>query len=70
MSKKRQKIQSHRISAGMINNILEAGRQAPSATNNQPGHFVVVRDHEGKASWDFQGFNRWVLGADFVKCTL
>ena len=28
--------------------ILEAGRQAPSAANRQPWHFVVVRDEERK----------------------
>lgn len=28
--------------------ILEAGRQAPSAANRQPWHFVVVRDPEQK----------------------
>ena len=54
------------ISSEIINNILEAGRQAPSATNNQPWRFVVVRDMIGKEAFDFQGFNRWVLGADFI----
>lgn len=29
-----------------LQQILEAGRQAPSASNRQPWHFVVVRDHE------------------------
>lgn len=50
----------------VFNNILEAGRLAPSATNNQPWHFVVVRDIEGKEACDFQGFNKWVNGASFV----
>jgi nitroreductase len=27
-----------------INNILEAGRQAPSGLNNQPWCFIIVRD--------------------------
>ncbi len=54
------------VSVEIINNVLEAGRQAPSATNSQPWHFVVVRDNKGKASCDFQGFNRWVIAADFV----
>ena len=30
------------VSEEVLNNILEAGRLAPSATNNQPWHFVVV----------------------------
>jgi len=50
----------------VFNNILEAGRLAPSATNNQPWHFVVVRDNKGKEACDFQGFNKWVNGASFV----
>ncbi len=29
-----------------INRILEAGRWAPSASNRQPWHFIVVRDAE------------------------
>jgi nitroreductase len=32
-----------------LKTILEAGRQAPSAANRQPWHFVVVRDAENKS---------------------
>jgi len=28
--------------------ILEAGRQAPSAANKQPIHFIIVKDYEKK----------------------
>ncbi len=31
-----------------LRTILEAGRQAPSAANRQPWHFVIVRDQENK----------------------
>jgi nitroreductase len=31
-----------------LHTILEAGRQAPSANNRQPWHFVVVRDPDQK----------------------
>ena len=31
-----------------LQTVLEAGRQAPSAANRQPWHFVVVRDPEQK----------------------
>ena len=31
-----------------LQTILEAGRQAPSAANRQPWHFVVVREQERK----------------------
>ncbi|MEJ2244122.1 MAG: nitroreductase family protein [Candidatus Bathyarchaeota archaeon] len=54
------------VTEQILNNILEAGRLAPSATNNQPWHFVVVKDSKGKDACDFQGFNRWVNGASFV----
>jgi len=30
----------------VLQQILEAGRQAPSAVNRQPTHFVVVNDHD------------------------
>ena len=61
-----RKFKNAPVSEETLTNILEAGRQSPSATNSQPWHFVVVRDNEGKASCDFQGFNRWVNGANFV----
>ena len=50
----------------VFKDILEAGRQAPSATNSQPWHFVVARDEKQKDACSFQGFNRWVNGASFV----
>jgi nitroreductase len=34
------------ISEEVLLQILEAGRQAPSAVNRQPFRFVVVKDHE------------------------
>jgi nitroreductase len=36
------------ISTPVLNNILEAGRQAPSASNRQPWHFIVITDEEIK----------------------
>jgi nitroreductase len=32
----------------VLNQIFEAGRNAPSAANKQPIHFIVLRDHELK----------------------
>jgi nitroreductase len=61
-----RKYKSVPVSEEVINNILEAGRLAPSASNNQPWHFIVVRDTEGKDACDYQRFNRWVNGAAFV----
>ena len=34
------------ISEEVLQQILETGRQAPSAANRQPIHFVVVNDHD------------------------
>jgi nitroreductase len=42
-----------RVSTPVLNKILEAGRQAPSAGNRQPWHFIVVTEEEikRKLSW-------------------
>jgi len=32
----------------VLNRILEAGRQAPSASNVQPWHFIILTDEEIK----------------------
>ena len=61
-----RKFKNDPVSEDVLKNILEAGRQAPSATNNQPWHFVVVRDKKGKEACTFQGFNHSVNGASFV----
>lgn len=53
-----RKYKSEPISEEVLTNILEAGRLAPSATNNQPWHFIIVRDTLGKAACDYQGFTR------------
>lgn len=41
-----RKYQAKPISDEHLNTIMECGRQAPSAANRQPWHFVVVRDEE------------------------
>ena len=61
-----RKYKSEPVSEDVLKNILEAGRLAPSATNNQPWHFIVVRNKKGKAACDYQGFNRWVNEAAFI----
>ena len=42
-----------KIPINVLNKILEAGRQAPSAGNRQPWHFIVITDKEikDKLSW-------------------
>ncbi|TAK35342.1 MAG: nitroreductase [Chloroflexota bacterium] len=47
--------------------ILEAGRQAPSAHNGQPWHFVAVRDPEVKKALGIACNNQiWIPHADVV----
>ncbi len=43
-----------------INNILEAGRQAPSAGNRQPWHFVIITDETKKKALS-QGPYNWFI---------
>ena len=50
----------------VINRILEAGRRAPTATNQQPWHFVVARDCTEKEACTYGGFNRFATDAPFV----
>jgi len=54
------------VSEEVVNSILEAGRRAPSATNQQPWHFVVARDYMEKEACTFQGFNSFAAEAPFV----
>ncbi|MGY5859718.1 MAG: nitroreductase family protein [Candidatus Thorarchaeota archaeon] len=39
-----RKYKSTEVEAEKVNTILQAGRWAPSASNKQPWHFIVVRD--------------------------
>ena len=54
------------VSEEVMNNILEAGRCAPSATNVQPWHFVVARDYKEKQACSFGQFNSFTTSASFV----
>jgi len=54
------------VSEEVLNSILEAGRRAPSATNQQPWHFVIARDPNAKAACGFGGFNRFVSEAPLI----
>ncbi len=44
----------------ILNKILEAGRQAPSAANRQPIHFIVVTDDNIKRKLSKGLFNRFI----------
>jgi len=48
------------IPKDVLNRILEAGRQAPSAMNRQPWHFIVLTDYEIKKELSKGFFNRHI----------
>jgi len=50
LAKKRKSIRGYRsepVDDALLNQVLEAGRLAPSAKNLQPYHFIVIRSEEG-----------------------
>jgi len=61
-----RKFKNEPVSQESIDNILEAGRCSPSATNVQPWHFVVARDLKEKDAFSFKGFNRFTSDAAFI----
>jgi len=48
------------IPSDVLNQILEAGRQAPSAANRQPFHFVVLTDDNIKNELSKGFFSRFI----------
>jgi len=48
------------IPKDVLDRILEAGRQAPSAMNRQPWHFIVLTDYEIKKELSKGFFNRHI----------
>ena len=61
-----RKFKNTPVSEEVLNNILEAGRRSPSATNIQPWHFVIARDQKAKEACSFERFNRFTIDASFV----
>jgi nitroreductase len=47
----------------VLDNILEAGRQAPSASNRQPWHFIAVTDEEIKKTLSWGRYNWFIRDA-------
>jgi nitroreductase len=43
-----RKYKNEKIPDNVKSNILEAGRQAPSASNRQPWHFILIEDKAAK----------------------
>ena len=61
-----RKFKNEPVGEEVVNNILEAGRCSPSATNIQPWHFVIARDQEAKEAFSFEGFNKFTGDAAFI----
>ena len=61
-----RKFKDKAVSEEVINNILKAGRLAPTATNQQPWYFIVARNQQEKEAFIFSGFNKFVTEADFI----
>jgi nitroreductase len=61
-----RKYKNEPISDEILSNILEAGRLSPSAPNNQPWHFIVVRDRKAKEACSLGGYNIFTREADFI----
>src|SRR4030042_3547963 len=51
------------IPRDVLDQILEAGRQAPSAANKQPWHFIVLTDSEIKKELSKGLFHRFIKDA-------
>jgi len=54
------------IPKDVLDKILEAGRQAPSAANRQPWHFIVLTDDEVKIELSNGLFNRHIKNSAFT----
>jgi nitroreductase len=50
----------------VLNRIFEAGRQAPSASNMQPWHFIVLTDFEVKEKLSHGRWNTFVKDSAFT----
>ena len=54
------------IPEDILNQVFEAGRNAPSAVNRQPFHFIIVNDEEAKKELSKGMFNRHIKGSPAV----
>ncbi|HSQ49249.1 MAG TPA: nitroreductase family protein [Candidatus Deferrimicrobiaceae bacterium] len=61
-----RKYENKEIPREVVNQILEAGRQAPSAVNKQPIRFVIVKDGDLTKNFSSALFNRFVKDAPMV----
>ena len=55
-----RRYENKEIPKDVLDKILEAGRQAPSAANKQPWHFIVLTDDDLKRNLSKGLFNRFI----------
>jgi len=58
-----RRYQTNEIPTDVLHQILEAGRQAPSAANRQPLRLIVVTDENVKKAFSKGLFNRFIKDA-------
>ena len=61
-----RRYENKEISKDVLYKILEAGRQAPSAANRQPWHFIVITDYEIKKELSKGLVNRHIKDSTFT----
>ena len=61
-----RRYESRDIPGDVLDKILDAGRQAPSAANRQPWHFIVVTDYEIKKELSKGLFSRFLKDSPVV----
>ncbi len=61
-----RRYENKEIPKDVLDKIVEAGRQAPSAGNRQPYHFVIVTDSEIKQELSKGLFNRFLTKAPVI----
>lgn len=61
-----RRYEKREIPKDVLDAILEAGRQAPSAANRQPYHFVVITDNAIKKALSKGMFNRFIQDSPVI----
>jgi nitroreductase len=67
--KKRRSVRNYLdkpVDDGLLEKVLEAGRLAPSACNNQPLAFIVIKDRAAKARLENVYKREWFLRAPVI----
>jgi len=61
-----RKYESKKVPEDILEQILRAGRQAPSANNKQPWHFIIVTDQDIKEQLSKGVWNTFVKDSAFT----